>query len=66
MLHYDERKIVHTLLSIKLSRKIIFYLEREREIIVSHQFSSKITYIVAITAQLHFTGKRAERQAMQP
>ena len=65
MLHYDERKIVHTLLSFKLSRKIIFYL-REREIIVSHQFSSKTTYIVAITAQLHFTGKRAERQAMQP
>jgi hypothetical protein len=64
MLQYDERKIVHTLLSIKLSRKIIFYLERE--IIVSHQFSSKTTYIVAITAQLHFTGKRAERQAMQP
>jgi hypothetical protein len=65
MLQYDERKVVHTLLSIKLSRRIIYSISRERSLL-SHQFSSKTTYIVAITAQLHFTGKRAERQAMQP
>jgi hypothetical protein len=66
MLQYDERKMVHTLLSIKLSREIIF-LSRERyDSLLSHQFSSKTTYIVAITAQLNFTGKKAERQAMQP
>ena len=59
MLQYGERKIV-SLLSIKLSREIIYsYLERDHHCYLTNS-PSKTKYIVATSAQLHFTGKRAE------